>query len=418
MEMRNGYMQTDIGIIPNEWKVSNIIENSTLKARIGWQGLTTAEYLVNGNYLLVTGTDFNEGEISWDTCHYVSKLRYDQDKNIQISDDDILVTKDGTIGKVAFIKNLPSPATLNSGVFVIRPKNGSYVPQYLFYVFNSIYFRDFLRKLVAGSTINHLYQKDFISFNFPLPPTKQEQTAIAKVLSDTDELIFSLEKLIEKKKLIKQGTMQQLLTGKKRLPGFSGEWEIRKLKDIVEISKGRGLSKSKLNSDGKNKCILYGELFTTYSRVINRVVSSTDSVEGLLSENGDVLMPGSTTTKGIDLAIASALLLSNVYIGGDVNILRKKSKVYNPEFLAHYLTEVMKNTIAELTQGITIIHLYGRDLLDLKIELPTIKEQNHIIQIINNMDSEIESLEQKLNKQKLIKQGMMQNLLTGKIRLV
>jgi len=168
--IRKGYKQTEIGIIPQDWEVKSILNNSTLKARIGWQGLTVAEYLDNGEFYLVTGTDFDNGKIKWETCHYVNKDRYIQDKNIQVKVGDVLITKDGTIGKVAYI-NLPIDATLNGGVFVVRPKGNEYYPQYLFYIFNSTYFKDFLNKLAAGSTINHLYQKDFISFRYPLPPT-------------------------------------------------------------------------------------------------------------------------------------------------------------------------------------------------------------------------------------------------------
>lgn len=196
-EIKQGFKQTDIGVIPVDWDVPNITENSTLKARIGWQGLTTAEYLTSGDYFLVTGTDISKGRVNWDSCFYVDLFRYNQDRNIQLRNDDILITKDGTIGKVAFVDNLRLPATLNSGVFVIRPKNNDYYPQFLFYIFNSRYFHLFLDKLVAGSTINHLYQKDFVTFKFPLPKPK-EQEAIATVLSDIDLLIDELTKLIEK----------------------------------------------------------------------------------------------------------------------------------------------------------------------------------------------------------------------------
>jgi type I restriction enzyme S subunit len=196
----------------------NLTEISTLKARIGWQGLTTQEYLERGDYFLVTGTDFSNGQIIWDACHYVEKSRYDQDKNIQLKIHDILVTKDGTIGKVAFVDNLSLPATLNSGVFVIRPKqDDSYNSHFLFYIFSSVYFKEFLRQLVAGSTINHLYQKDFISFKLPLPLDLEEQSAIASTLRDIDLEISGFETKLAKYQKIKQGMMENLLTGRIRL---------------------------------------------------------------------------------------------------------------------------------------------------------------------------------------------------------
>ena len=200
-------------IKPDDWIICNILENSTLKARIGWQGLTTAEYLERGDYHLVSGVDFKNGKIDWDKCFYVEKMRYDQDRNIQLKIGDVLVTKDGTIGKIAYVDKLPLPTTLNSGVFVIRPKNKDYNTQYVYYVFLSEFFKKFLNKLKAGSTISHLYQKDFASFDFILPPTIEEQKTVAQVLSDTDELINSLNKLIAKKEGLKKGAMQELLTG-------------------------------------------------------------------------------------------------------------------------------------------------------------------------------------------------------------
>ncbi len=188
-----------------------------MKARIGWQGLTTEEYLCTGDYFLITGTDFSDGKIKWENCFYVDEKRYSQDKNIQLRNGDVLITKDGTIGKVAYIDYLPGPATLNSGIFLIRPKSDAYLTLYLYFVLQSSYFSDFLRKLQAGSTIAHLYQKDFIGFQFPVPKNLEEQKAIAQVLSDMDAEIEALEKKRDKYKAIKQGMMQELLTGKTRL---------------------------------------------------------------------------------------------------------------------------------------------------------------------------------------------------------
>ena len=194
----------------------NMTRNSILKARIGWQGLTTAEYLSIGNYYLVTGTDFLNGRVDWSTCHFVDRCRYVQDTNIQLAPDDVLLTKDGTIGKAGFIDSLPGPATLNSGVFVIRPKKKSYFPKYMYYILTSHIFSNFLGRLQAGSTIVHLYQKDFSNFSFNAPPL-DEQVAIATILSDMDTELASLKQRLDKTREIKHGMMQQLLTGLIRL---------------------------------------------------------------------------------------------------------------------------------------------------------------------------------------------------------
>jgi type I restriction enzyme S subunit len=200
-----------------EWEVKRLGDSATLKARIGWQGLTTAEYLDSGDCYLVTGTEFKNGFIDWNNCHYVEKSRYKQDKNIQLKQHDVLVTKDGTIGKVALVANLPSPATLNSGVFVIRPREGAFNPEFFYYLLCSNVFTKYLDQLSAGSTINHLYQKDFVGFTYMVPPSNEEQTAIAAILSDMDAELAALEDKLVKARQLKQGMMQVLLTGRIRL---------------------------------------------------------------------------------------------------------------------------------------------------------------------------------------------------------
>ena len=200
-----------------DWIKINLAKNSRLKARIGWQGLTTAEYLDEGYSYLITGTDFKDGRINWNGCHYVNYDRYVQDPNIQVSNGDLLLTKDGTIGKVAYISDLNRPATLNSGVFVVKPITDAYTAHFMFYVLESSVFKEFLQQLSAGSTINHLYQKDLVKFDLYVPPTTEEQEAIAGILFDMDLDIYKLEEKLSKYQKIKLGMMDELLTGKVRL---------------------------------------------------------------------------------------------------------------------------------------------------------------------------------------------------------
>ncbi len=200
-----------------DWQRFNLVQHSKIKARIGWQGLKKSEYLDSGFAVLVTGTDFTNGKVQWETCHYVDKGRYNQDKNIQLKNGDILITKDGSLGKTAFVQGLNEPATLNSGIFVVRPLQDTYNPQFVYYVLSSFIFGEFLEQLSAGSTIVHLYQKDINKFEFMIPPNLEEQQAIASILSDMDAEIEALEQKLAKCRQTKQGMMQQLLTGKIRL---------------------------------------------------------------------------------------------------------------------------------------------------------------------------------------------------------
>ena len=200
-----------------KWETQRLGGSAQIKARIGWQGLTTREYRSAGGHLLVTGTEIRNGRIEWDRCKFVDEERYDQDKYIQLRDGDVLVTKDGTIGKVAFVADLPKPATLNSGVFVVRPLAQAFCPEFFFCLLSSRAFEKFLEQLSAGSTINHLYQKDFVTFSYQLPPTVEEQSAIASVIFDMDAELTALEVRRDKTRALKQGMMQELLTGRTRL---------------------------------------------------------------------------------------------------------------------------------------------------------------------------------------------------------
>ena len=185
----------------------------SIKARIGWQGLTRKEYLEEGNYRLVTGIDFLGNTIDFDNCYYVSKEGYQQDENIQLKVNDVLVTKDGTIGKVAFIDKLEMPATLNSGVFVIRDKSNRLNPIYLEYALLSDDFSKFIKKIKTGSTVAHLNQEVFLKFKIPVPE-KSEQDKFEPIVKLIDKQKFELKRIIEKYKSLKKGLMQQLLTGK------------------------------------------------------------------------------------------------------------------------------------------------------------------------------------------------------------
>ncbi|MDQ0575267.1 restriction endonuclease subunit S [Agromyces albus] len=222
--VKQGMMQelltgrTRLGGIASSWTTLRVAAASHVKARIGWQGLTTAEYRKSGEYRLVGGSDFLDGRVNWDTTPYVDKARFDQDPNIQLQVGDVLITKDGTIGKVALVDALPGPTTLNSGVFVVRPKRDAYDSRFLYCILRSRAFEEFVGGLSAGSTINHLYQKDLVRLTFNVPSDLAEQRTIAAVLLDADAEIEMLERRLKATRAIKQGVMQELLTGRTRLP--------------------------------------------------------------------------------------------------------------------------------------------------------------------------------------------------------
>lgn len=199
------------------WEQRKLSELASIHARIGWQNLRTSEFLDSGDYMLITGTDFNDGAINFSTCHYVERERYEQDRNIQIHNGSILITKDGTLGKVAYVQGVSMPATLNAGVFNVQIKDANIVDEkYLFQYLKAPYLMDYVSKKATGGTIKHLNQNILVDFPVVMPK-KSEQILIGAYFQQLDSLITFHQRKLEKVQKIKQGMMQQLLTGKIRL---------------------------------------------------------------------------------------------------------------------------------------------------------------------------------------------------------
>ena len=163
-------------------------DSCEVHARIGWQALTQKEHMKTGKYMLITGTDFKDNEINYSSCVFVTKERYEMDRHIILRNDDVLITKDGTIGKVAIVHNLPGPATLNSGVFVLRPDN-RFNKEYISYVFKGEPFSRFVEEVKTGVTVKHLNQANLLKFKIPVPK-KKDQEHFALFLKTIDKLKF------------------------------------------------------------------------------------------------------------------------------------------------------------------------------------------------------------------------------------
>lgn len=207
--------------IPNEWSTIKLKYAALLKGRIGWQGLKSDEYIDEGAYL-ITGTDFYDGKINWDTCVHISKERYYEAPEIHIKEGDLLITKDGTIGKVAIVRNCPKEVSLNSGILLIRnEKTYKYINKYLYYVLLSDEFWIWYESGLSGnSTIRHLYQEQFYNFEFSFPPL-DEQQEIADYLDDfcikIDKAITKKQSIIDKLIAYKKSLVYEVITGKKEV---------------------------------------------------------------------------------------------------------------------------------------------------------------------------------------------------------
>lgn len=192
------------------WEQRKLSEVATMHARIGWQNLRTSEFLDSGDYMLITGTDFDDGAINYSTCHFVERERYEQDKHIQIKNGSILITKDGTLGKVAYVQGLSMPATLNAGVFNVEIKDETEVDnKYLFQYLKAPFLMDYVNKKATGGTIKHLNQNILVDFPV-LMSSKAEQEAIGIYFEHLDNLITLHQREVEKLKNIKKSCLEKM----------------------------------------------------------------------------------------------------------------------------------------------------------------------------------------------------------------
>ena len=274
-----------------------------------------------------------------------------------------------------------------------------------------------MKSLSSGSTFLELGTNQLGNIEVITPDFK-EQKAIAKAISDVDELVENLK--LEKLKLENFKLAQiYLLMNPESLAKKGIFTQNVLLSNIASYLKGRGQNKSNLQTRGMHPCILYGELFTTYSEVIENVVSKSSKFEGLSSISGDVLIPGSTTTVGRDLATASVINENGILLGGDINIIRiNKFEKLHPEYFAYLFQYIFVDQVEQMAQGTTIKHLYGKEIIKLNLDLPHVDYQIQVTETLSITEKRINSVEAELEKYESIKQGMAHDLLTGKVRLV
>jgi type I restriction enzyme S subunit len=271
-----------IGEVPEGWGISKIKYTSDVKGRIGWQGLRADEFMDEGPFL-VTGTDFENGKINWHTCYHISLERYNEAPPIQLKNGDLLITKDGTIGKVAIVKNKPDKAILNSGIFVIRPLSNKYLSRYMFWLLNSAVFNIYIDYTKTGSTIVHLYQETFENFSFPLPSISEQEKIVEFLNQRTskfDSLIIDKEKLIELLQEKRQAIISEAITkgldnnvkmkdsGIEWIGEVPEHWNLSPLRWLISIRSGDFISKDEMNEDGKYP-VIGGNGITNYTDKVN-----------------------------------------------------------------------------------------------------------------------------------------------------
>lgn len=414
-QLPKGYKNTEVGVIPVEWEIvsfETIADKSKKWSITGGpfgSNLKASDYTDDGIQIIQL-QNIGDGEFIDDYQIFTSDTKANELISCNIYPGEIILSKMGDpVARACFIPNKAKRFVMASDGIRLVVNERDFSKKFIHDYINSIYFRKRAFEISTGSTRLRIGLPELKSL-LVIKPSKSEQTAIATALSDADALINSLEKLIAKKRNIKQGAMQQLLKPKEG-------WEVKKLGEIAAFFKGKGLPKSHLKENGKYKCIHYGELFTKYKESISSILSYTNENENcFFSISNDVLMPTSDVTPN-GLATASCIKQDGIILGGDVLVIRILPSILDGLFLSFYVSQ-NREKVMKLVSGSTVYHLYGSDMKDFEISYPKTEEQNEIATILSDMDAEIQALETKLEKYRKIKLGMMQNLLTGKIRLI
>ena len=418
MELKPGYKQTEVGVIPEDWEVKSL---GQIMEYIKGFPFKADDYQSHGiRVLRVSDTTYDGiregGGIYIDEKKAKSCLKW------SLKEGDLIVSTVGSkppmyssmVGKVTFIQARDSGSLLNQNAVILRGRSSSIAIQRVLHNhFRQGRYLKYIEKIFRGNANQaSITLRELLEYRIPFTPFGAEQEAIAEALSDADALIESLEQLIAKKRHIKQGAMQELLTGKNRLPGFSGEWEVKRVAEFGEIITG-GTPNTQVN-------VFWGEGYpwitpTDISRYCDMYTSErTITQKGL---NAIRVLPSNTVLVTCIASIGKNAILK--VVGGcnqQINAIVPNTS-FSADFL-YYLFEVNKQYLIA-NSGTTATSIISKKTFEeLIFKVPFIYEQNDIALFLSDMDNEITVLEEKLEKAHHLKQGMMQNLLSGKIRLV
>ena len=424
--VKPGYKQTELGIIPEDWilmpsgEFIEVLTDFTANGSFASlaENVTYLDYPDYARLVRLTDirTNFKNQGI------YVSKASYEFLAKSSLFGGELLLANVGAYAGYSFLfqKNFQEYATLGPNMFLIKANKNILREEYVPLVFG---YGSVFKQLLdaAASSAQPKINKDNVRKSVAIIPPLDEQKRIAEALSDVDSMISSLEKLIAKKKAVKQGTMQELLTGKKRLPGFDGDIKYKSLASLCTVFADGDWIESKDQSNDGIRLIQTGNIGVGkyLDKTDKQRFISTDTFDRLkcleIFEN-DVIVSRLPEPAGR----ACILPYSNKrrITAVDCTIIRFAD--YNPIlFVAYSQTKQYQDKVDMAMAGSTRQRISRKELGEIPIPVfPTIEEQNALASIFSDMDSEIEALEQKLEKTRQIKQGMMQQLLTGKIRLV
>ena len=395
-----GYKQTEVGVIPEDWEADNLGR---------FWGLTdckhvTAPFVPQG-FPLASIREVQSRFVDLTNAKQTTKTFYKLliEGGRKPQAEDLILSRNATVGEVAQVAEWHPPFAMGQDVCLLRKKSDELSTEFLQCVFQSSIVRKQLADLMVGSTFKRANVEQIRNFTVPMPPGK-EQRAIATALSDVDALLEALDRLIAKKRDIKQATMQQLLTAQTRLPGFEGEWEVKELGELAEIIMGQSPSSSNYNTKGAGLPLIQGNADIDGRKSIQRFFTTQITKKG---KAGDILL----SVRAPVGEIARATF--DLCLGRGVCAIRAPN-----DFLYHYLI-YLEPTWARHSKGSTFDSVNSSDVKVVEIRIPTdIAEQKAIATVFSDMDTELEALQQHRTKTAALKQSMMQELLTGRTRLV
>ena len=427
MEVKPGYKQTEVGVIPEDWEVKTLkaLNLDISDGNYSSKYPKASEFRVFGVPFIRANNVRNMSVVD-DDLRYISESLHAELQKGHLKKNDILVTTRGEIGQIAFVPDRHIDSNINAQLVRINPSSSQFDHRFVGYLLAFGNAQKQFENLQTGSALKQLPVGRLTSLSIPLPPTKAEQEAIAEALSDADALIESLEQLLVKKRQLKQGAMQELLTGKKRLPGFSGEWEEQALFDLAGGSKeffndGDWIESEHITNEGI-RLIQTGNIGVGcfIERGDKKYIFEKSFVSLRCKEirRGDLLICRLADPAGRSCVlpeIGETKIITSV----DVTIFRPPAAVANRVFLANtFSTDQWFRAVSNRSGGTTHKRISRGALGRLRIRVPSVEEQSAIATILSDMDAEIAALEAKLAKARQIKQGMMQELLTGRIRLI
>ena len=402
----------------DEWEQKRLLSIATMHARIGWQNLRKSEFLVSGDYYLITGTDFLDGEIDFANCHYVTKDRYDQDVNIQIENGSILITKDGTLGKVAYVNCLDKPATLNAGVFnvLVRDKNIIF-EKYLFQYLKAPFLMDYVAQKATGGTIKHLNQNILVDFPV-MHPIYAEQVLLGNCLERIDHLITLYQRKQEKLINIKKSMLKKLFPQNGsaypeiRFSGFTAPWEQRKVGDFTSVLSGSRVHKNEWKAEGVPFYRSSDVVAAFKGNDNEKAYISKALYEELIKSSGKLEKNDILITGGGSIGIPYIVPNNDPLYSKDADLIWiKKSQHHNSEYLYSYFSSpIFRDYISSISHTGTIAHYTIEQVKDTPVIMPSVEEQEIIGHYFTHIGNLITLHQNKLEKLKNLKKSMLQRM--------